>query len=249
MPVGLIVIGGVIIVGIAFRIIFPTEAQKLGITFRGGMNKLIYDKAKTPEGAEAIYTEAIEVATKKYNDADDAVRVLSGRIKLAEKDLVNLQKELQQTETRCANLVKSGNYEDAELFAEKREDILMSIENKKSFIADTQPLYDDAKVILEESQKALRTLEKRKVQVVEQLKNSIEFNQMVDSVDQLKSTGPIDRLLSSVDEGYRESQEKLAGARESYNNRLETKMHRATQRAKASTSSAYVEELKKKYNK
>lgn len=249
MPLWISILIGALVVGAVFKVIFPTESKKIGIMTKGHLNVFIKDRAQTPRGAEDIYTIAIDDAEKMYAEADNTVRQLSGRIELAKEDIRKANKEKADYETKCDALVRAGKFEEAEILAEKREVLLLQIEGYEQTIAETQPLLDDSLVVLNESKKKAEILKVRKVQVVEALKRSIEYNKIVDSVDELKKNSDVDKMIGYVDDGYRRSQEKLAGARASYNNRLETKVSKAIQTSRKTTSSSYVEELKKKYNK
>lgn len=249
MPLSVCIVIGVIIFIIAFKIVFPTESKKIGIMTKGHLNLFIRDRAQTPKGAEAIYTAAIEEAEETYANADDMVRQLSGRIQMTKENLKGLEKNKSELERKCEALVSNGDFENAEILAGQREAIIAQIETCKQTIEDTQPLLDDTMTIFHESKKKVEILKIRKDQVVERLKQSIEYNKMVDSVDELKRSSDVDKMVGYVDEGYKTSQEKLAGARASYNNRLETKVSRAVQVSNKATSSAYIEQLKMKYNK
>ena len=85
-------LGGVLgIVGVgllvAIFIMFP-EARALG---KGFIRLFIKDMASTPEGAEAIYTEAIDKAQENYNEASDSYRMVAGEYEHSKNFSVDYQ--------------------------------------------------------------------------------------------------------------------------------------------------------------
>lgn len=77
----LLFIGVVLLVLIL--IMFP-EARAL---FKGFGRLFVKDMAQTPEGADAIYGEKIDQAQDSYNRADNALRLASGKLQNAQRDL------------------------------------------------------------------------------------------------------------------------------------------------------------------
>lgn len=55
-------------------ILFPDFRKKLLILCGGFLNLFIEDKAKTPDGARAIYQQAIERAQGQFNEAHDMLQ-------------------------------------------------------------------------------------------------------------------------------------------------------------------------------
>ena len=53
----------------AALILFPEFRGKLVVLIRGGLNMFVEDRAKTPEGAEAVFTQAINEAEEQYTKA------------------------------------------------------------------------------------------------------------------------------------------------------------------------------------
>ena len=61
-------------------IIFPSFRAQLKVLLGGFLQVFVQDKAKTPEGAKAIYTSAIEEKQNKYNDICNIVNNLAGKL-------------------------------------------------------------------------------------------------------------------------------------------------------------------------
>ena len=230
---------------IMLLVLFP-EFRKLLL---GWTRVFIKDMATTPEGAEAIYAEKINEAQDKYNKADNALRVASGKLYNEENRLKSLQKQLFDAEEKCEALVKAGKMDLAQIKAEEREEIISDIERSKKLIE----AYAVAKRDTEEVHKAcsvnLKKLKREAKEVVENMKVKAQLNDVYDSVDDLKNVTATDKLLDSIKEKNDDLNASVAGARVIHENRTSTKIQRANEQAKQLQSNDYLESLKKKYNK
>ena len=79
----------------AVLLLFPEFRKKLGVLLGGFLNLFVEDTAKTPEGAAAIYSKAIEEAEDKYNKASDALKRMTGRLETAIKARDKANREVQ----------------------------------------------------------------------------------------------------------------------------------------------------------
>ena len=230
---------------IMLLVLFP-EFRKLLL---GWTRVFIKDMATTPEGAEAIYAEKINEAQDKYNKADNALRVASGKLYNEENRLKSLQKQLFDAEEKCEALVKASKMDLAQIKAEEREEIISDIERSKKLIE----AYAVAKRDTEEVHKAcsanLKKLKREAKEVVENMKVKAQLNDVYDSVDDLKNVTATDKLLDSIKEKNDDLNASVAGARVIHENRTSTKIQRANEQAKQLQSNDYLESLKKKYNK
>ena len=226
-------------------ILFP-EFRKLCM---GWTRVFIKDMATTPEGAEAIYAEKINEAQDKYNKADNALRVASGKLYNEENRLKSLQKQLFDAEEKCEALVKAGKMESAQIKAEEREDIISSIERTKKLIEAYSVAKKDAEEVHRACAANLRALKRESKEVIENMKVKAQLNDVYDSMDDLKSVTATDKLLTSIKEKNDDLNASVAGARVIHENRTSTKVHRANEQAKQLQSNSYLDSLKKKYNK
>lgn len=64
-----VVIGAVAVVFVLALIIFPGVRGKLKVLVGGFLNIFVEDIAKTPEGAKAVFQQAIEEVQERYNKA------------------------------------------------------------------------------------------------------------------------------------------------------------------------------------
>ena len=116
-----IVIGAVAVVFVLALIIFPGVRGKLKVLVGGFLNIFVEDIAKTPEGAKAVFQQAIEEVQERYNKAGDTLNRFVGEQSSVQKNLNKLYGELKDVESKCESLVRSGNMADAAIFSTRRE--------------------------------------------------------------------------------------------------------------------------------
>ena len=82
-----IVIGAVAVVFVLALIIFPGVRGKLKVLVGGFLNIFVEDIAKTPEGAKAVFQQAIEEVQERYNKAGDTLNRFVGEQSSVQKNL------------------------------------------------------------------------------------------------------------------------------------------------------------------
>lgn len=228
-------------------IIFPEFRKKIKVLTGGFLNVFVEDAAKTPEGAEAVFNQAIQEAQSNYNKAASTFNKLSGELKSAQDSIVKLTKEQQETEATCERLVKAGQYEDAEVYSARRSEILTEIEQKKECVARLTPMVADAKQIYDACGKKLTDLKRKKKETVSKLKMNGQIKDFLGDLDELRKDTATSRMLDAVMEGSSDLQKEVDGARIVHESRASTKIARAEQRAAKVRGDEYLESLKKKY--
>ena len=228
-------------------IIFPEFRKKLCVLASGFLNVFVEDAAKTPEGAKAVFNQAIAEVQEKYNRADTTLKKLSGELKHAEDSVVQISKEIKEVEATCERLVSSGNLSDAEIYASRRVELLTKLNQKKECISRLKPMVEDASQIHSALGKKLTDLKRSQKEVVEKLKMNGQLKDLLGDLDALKKDTATDKMLDAVMDGSKSLQMEVDGARVVHENRNSTKIARAEQRAAQLKSDEYLESLKKKY--
>lgn len=226
-------------------ILFPESRNLLS----GFLHVFFKDMAATPEGARAIYEEKIEEATEAYNKADDALNRIAGKLSVNKKECETIKRQIQDCESKCEMMVKSGNLEQAQLYAEQREELVADLERKQIMIQElikAKTEIEEAHKLCEQRLKRLRADQKN---VVENMKLNMEMKSVYDDANELKAMTTTDKMLASVKEKDRELKEQVEGAKVIHNNRTSTKIQRADEKARKLQTNDYLETLKKKYNK
>lgn len=230
---------------ILILIMFP-EARAL---FKGFGRLFIKDMAQTPEGAEAIYTEKINQAQDSYNKADNALRLATGKLSNARKDLANKKDKVKKVEAECEALVKAGKIDSATIKSEEREELLSDIKRISGLINVYEEAEKTAKEAYNMCEKNLRKLKREKTEVVENMKVKNEMREVYDDINDLKNVTGTDKALDYVREKNRDLDAMVEGARVVHNSKASTKIQKAEAEAKSVSSNEYIESLKKKYSK
>lgn len=242
-----IVIGIIIAVVLLAFIIFPEFRKKLKVLVGGFLNVFVEDAAKTPEGANAVFNQAIEEMQDKYNRAANTLNKLSGELKHAEAAVESITKEIKDVEATCERLVKAGQMNDAEVYATRRAELVTELEQKNECIARLKPMVADATQIHDAVGKKLRELKRNKKETVDKLKMNGQLKDLLGDLDELKKDTATAKMLDAVMDGSKDLQKEVDGARVVHENRTSTKIARAEQKAAQLKSDEYLESLKKKY--
>lgn len=240
----LLVIIGVVVV-IAFFVIFPSARNLL----KGLVNVFIQDKAKTPEGARAIYDNKISEVQDAYNRSKTLYNKLVGEVIDAEKNLADAKRAVKVAETNAENSMKNGREDDARLFAEGREDALIEVEDLMAKLKELKPMRDRAKTTFQENEKLLTRLRLEAKKVVKQIESDEQMTQLYRELDENCKTTATDKLLDSVREGASDLRKEASGAAAVHADKYSTRKAEADKRASADRASAYLDSLKSKYNK
>ena len=222
---------------------------QLRVLVSGFLGVFVKDVAKTPEGAEAVYNEAIEESEGQYARANDTLQKTAGQMDTANRELVAAEANLKATEEKCERFAKNQDWEKVKLYSNEVATLRDEIVSIKNLIEKIKPALEDAKEINNYREQEVQTLRRKKKTIVEDLKRDKQLKEIYDSMDELKKTSHVSKLLDAVDQGAKESREAAVGARIVHNNKLSTQVSRANAEDRNNRNDVYVEELKAKYAK
>jgi len=240
-----VIVLGIIVIVLAGVFIFG--GSKLRVLLRGFVGLFVEDLAKTPEGAAAVYNQAIEKAQNDYNTAHNTLQKVAGQLDSSQKSVITTKDKLQKAEEKCEAFAKAGQFDKVELFAQQRNDLLEELESHERAVKELEPIFEEAKRISNFLEQKLSKMKKEKVRVINDLKLNKQLKDMYDDMDEMKNVTNVDKLLDSVKEGVKDSREQAVGAKVVHGNKLSTKISNADEDAKKLVSNDYVEELKRKY--
>ena len=233
---------------VAALLLFPEFRSKLLVLIRGSLNLFVEDRAKTPEGAEAVFSQAINEAEEQYVKASTTYNKLFGRKQRLQEDVAKLDAEIKKAEDACEALAKKGDIENARIYAERRAELLSERKLKQAAIAKLTPMVEDAKQIHDEYGKKLRNLKRKKSETINQMKMNIQMKDLLGDLDELRKDSATDKMLDAVMSGSNDLMEEVSGARAVHENKASTKIARAEQKAAQAQSNEYLDNLLKKYN-
>lgn len=230
-------------------LLFPGFRARLKILMGGFLNLIVEDKAKTPEGARAIYNQAIEEAREEYAKVEDVYKRVSGKLDGLMKRREASKAELKETEAACERFVQANKMNEARVYSEKRAEIIEQIKTLDAAIDKMKSAVDDARQAYEIQEKRLSDLKRKSKNVIEGMMINQQLKESLDDINELRKTTPTSKLLEVVDDAYKESNEVAAGAKIAHENRLSTRVQKTEASAKQLAADDYLNQLKTKYNK
>lgn len=230
-------------------LLFPGFRARLKILMGGFLNLIVEDKAKTPDGARAIYNQAIEEAREEYKKADDIYKRVSGKFDGLMKRRESCKAELKETEAACERFVQANRMNEARVYSEKRAEIIEQIKTLDAAIEKMRSAVDDAKQAYEIQERRLNELQRKSKSVIEGMMINQQIKESLDDINELRKTSATSKLLDVVDDAYNESNEIAAGAKIAHENKLSTRVQKTEASAKQLAADDYLNQLKTKYNK
>lgn len=236
--------------GIAFVIIVILAISGKGRTMLKGIANLFFeDIAKTPKGANAIYSQAIDEAQSDYTKSSNNLRKIAGMLETSKNRLEESKRSAAKCEDQCEILAKQGKFEDVETMANELELFKEEVKVYTSEVLKYTPMLAQSQQVFNAIESKLKKLKNDRKLVVRKLELDQQTKEMYDSLDGLSNIKSTDKLLDSVKEGVMESEEMATGSRAVYESKNSTKVTRINDSVKSSETSAYVESLRAKYKK
>lgn len=240
-----------ITIGVLFLlalIMFPEVRKKGSVLIRGAANVFVEDRAKTPEGANAIYTQAINEAEEQYRDTKEIYHRLSGRKKRVETEIADIKEKIKQAEIRVEAFARKGDRENAKLYADQIVQLKSTLKSKEQALVNLTPSVDRAKQAYEASAKKVTTLKAQKQDVISQMETNRMTKQLMDDLDDVCKNNATDKMLDAVREGAGILQEESNGAVAAHEAKVSTRIANAERAAEEAESEAYLDAIMKKYS-
>lgn len=248
MNLALLIIGAVVLLIVVALVLFPEVRKKATVLFRGAANMFVEDQAKTPEGAKAIFTQAISEAEEKYQTAKDTYNRLSGRRNRMQSDLAKLKEEIKSLEAKVDSFARRGDRENAKLFADRIMQLRSSVKSKEQAIATLNSSVEKAKQAYDACAKRVTSLKTQKSEVIAQMETNRMTKELMDDLDEVYKGSATDKMIDAVLEGAGVLEEESSGAIAAHEAKLSTRIERADQMAAEAESEAYLDEIMKKYS-
>ena len=237
-----------VILLIVALVLFPEIRKKGTVLIRGAANLFIEDQAKTPEGAKAIFTQAISEAEENYQKAKEVYNRLAGRLKRLQSEVVKLNEDLKNAEARVEGFARRGDRENARLYADQVMQLKAAIKGKEQSIETLKPSLEKAKQAYEAGAKKVTSLKAQKQNVVTQMETNRMTKELMDDLDDVYRNSATEKMLDAVLEGAGVLQEESSGAIAAHEAKTSTRIARAEEIAEKAESDAYLDEIMKKYN-
>ena len=242
------VVGALLALLLVAVLLFPEVRNKAIVFFRGTMNMFVEDRAKTPEGAKAIFTQAITEAEEKYQTAKETYNRLYGRLNRMKSEVARLTEEVKAAEVKVDGFARRGDRENAKLYAERIVQLRASIKAKEQSITTLIPSVEKAKQAYDACSKRVTSLKNQKNEVVAQMETNRMTKELMDDLDEVYKGSATDKMLDAVLEGAGILEEESSGAIAAHEAKTSTRIARAEQIAEDAESEAYLDEIMKKYS-
>jgi phage shock protein A len=243
------IVGVVVLLIVIALVLFPEFRRSLKVLCSGFLNLFVQDLAKTPEGATAVYNEAIEEERVLYRKACDVLSKVSGELQSARNNLAKLHDNKAKVEATCEKLVREGRDKDALLYAEKLGEINGDIERTKRVIAEYETYVEEAQKAVNIREKRLRDLKKQQKDTVNDIKLAKQTKEIHEDMDELRKDRTTHKLLDAVNDGASDLRKEANGARMVYQSKTSTKIANIEKDMESAQASDYIASLKEKYKK
>ena len=230
-------------------VLFPEFRRGLKVLVSGFLSLFVKDLAKTPEGAEAVYNEAIEEEREMYRKASNVLNKVSGEHQAAQQNLEKLQEAKKKIEATCERLVKEGRDNDALIYAEKLSEVNNDIERAKKVITEYEVYVEEAKNAVKFREKQLNNLKKQKKDTVNDMKLAKQTKAIHEDMDELRRDRTTHKLLEVVNDGASDLRKEANGARIVHQSKTSTKVANIEKDMESAQASEYIASLKEKYKK
>lgn len=230
-------------------VLFPEFRRSLKVLVSGFLGLFVKDLAKTPEGAEAVYDEAIEEERELYRKACNVLNKASGEYQAAQQNLAKLQEAKKKIEATCERLVKEGRDNDAYIYAEKLGEVNNDIERAKKVISEYEAYVEEAKKAVNFREKRLKDLKKQQKDTINDMKLAKQTKALHEDMDELRRDRTTHKLLDAVNEGASDLRKEADGARIVHQSKNSTKVANIEKDMESAQASEYIASLKEKYKK
>lgn len=239
----------VALLAVVALILFPEFRRSLKVLCSGFLNLFVQDLAKTPEGATAVYNEAIEEERELYVKACNVLNKASGELQSAQNNRVKLLDAKKKIEATCEKLIREGREKDALLYAEKRIEVENDIARADKVIAEYEAYVEEAQKAVNFREKRLKDLKKQQKDTVSDMKLARQTKDIHNDMDELRRERTTHKLLDVVNEGASDLRKEADGARIVHQSKNSTKIANIEKDMESAQASEYIASLKEKYKK
>lgn len=238
----IIIFLGILAIGLAINKPFR---QQLNLKFHGRTEAIMAENASTPEGAEDIFSAAIQEKQKKFEQINNLYSEAEGRLDALKSDKYSVNEKLNKAQNNMNRCLDDGNDEDAKYYAAQKVSLEEQLEIIKTSIEETKVDVAQKKELKTKVFEELQALKNEKDVTIQQLKSDQARLEAARSLEGI-SNSETDRMIEKVREGAKKKKEMANGARISYENSAEAAEYRMQQRERESEIDRVLAEAKAK---
>lgn len=238
-----------IIIAVLVIVFALAISGKLRALVKAFFNLFVEDLASTPEGAEALFNQKEEEVNDKFRRADAVYKKVAGQRKRCKDTITELETKLVQVEAQCDKLAKMQDMEGLDIKIAERADIVDEISINKQTLITLEGALKDASEARDACEENLRIIQKKRKQVVTQMKRNRDMKDIYDDLEGIGAGDHTSKLLDKVIERGDDLADMVAGSKEAYETKASTKAKKVDQRLKSSANDDYKQQLLNKYKK
>lgn len=238
-----------IIIAVLVIVFVLAISGKLRALIKAFFNLFVEDLASTPEGAEALFNQKEEEVNDKFRRADAVYKKVAGQRKRCKDTIAELEAKLVQVEAQCDKLAKMQDMEGLDIKIAERADIVDEISINKQTLITLEGALKDASEARDACEENLRIIQKKRKQVVTQMKRNRDMKDIYDDLEGIGAGDHTSKLLDKVIERGDDLADMVAGSKEAYETKASTKAKKVDQRLKSSANDDYKQQLLNKYKK
>lgn len=238
-----------IIIAVLVIVFALAVSGKLRALVKAFFNLFVEDLASTPEGAEALFNQKEEEVNEKFRRADAVYKKVAGQRKRCKDTIAELEAKLVQVEAQCDKLAKMQDMEGLDIKIAERADIVDEISINKQTLITLEGALKDASEARTACEENLRIIQKKRKQVVTQMKRNRDMKDIYDDLEGIGAGDHTSKLLDKVIERGDDLADMVAGSKEAYETKASTKAKKVDQRLKSSANDDYKQQLLNKYKK
>lgn len=243
LTTGQFIASGVAVVFGLCLILFPSFRKQLGSLVGGFLQIFIQDRAKTPDGAKAIYAQKIDEMQDKYEQACETLQELAGKKKTAGDNYVRYKRAMEDADKKARAAMSKGDRETAVVYAQQMQDAKSEMENYQEQFFNLTPLVEEATNIKDTIAQQLDKLKRESKNAVSEMILNNQMTEAYASMDKLRAASGTDKMLSATREGVQQSRERAAGAKTIYQTSKEGRAAKANARSSDYEVEAYLNSI------
>lgn len=215
--------------------------------FMGFGKKFVQDAAKTPEGAEAAFTKAIDEKREAYTRAKRVHSEVTGKLQRAKSNLERAINDRKNAENSIEKCFATNREDSANVFLTELEIANDNIKTYENSIKELEPLKAQAQQIQEDLEVQLRKLESEKKIIVNKIRLHKDSAELYEGLDDLAAIKSSDKLIKAVREGAETLEDRSYGARTVHETKASVKAERLRKEMGSNETNEFMAKMQAKY--
>lgn len=223
--------------------------KSISVLFNGIMEVFIQDLAKTPDGANAVYTDLINKQTENLSNIKNIYSEIVGESEILARETKEMENRSMKIEAQLKSSAARSDFNSESpeliLLAEEKFSLDDNIESNKKAILQINTEIIRIKDTMQTSEANIIKLKNERTTLINELKRNGRIAKVYSAVSNISVDNSSNNLITSVKEGVRESSAKSIGSRIVHDNSIEVKLEKAHKQAVSTAASDYLKSLKK----